>query len=93
MEKVYEHVFSYDHKKNGILDLGHSEAEIINKFINIIEAVSNKLIEGSNNIRTIINGKEVTITLFVRDGEVVNLDGFVGYSERNVVNLIYYIFK
>lgn len=93
MQKIYEHVFSQDHIKNGIFALGQSKDEIINKFFNIVEAVSNKLVEGPNEIRTIINGIEVTIRVYVQDGEIINLDGFVGYSQRILGNLINYIFK
>lgn len=93
MEKIYEHVFSQDHIKNGIFDLGQSKAEIINKFFSIVEAVSDKLVEGPNEIRTTINGLEVTIRVFVRNGEIINLDGFIGYSQRVLGELINYIFK
>lgn len=41
-----------------------------------------------NEIRTTINGMDTTVRFFVQDGEVVNIDAFVGYSDRVIGNLI-----
>ena len=57
-------------------------------------SVSNDCVEhwvdGSNEIRTVINGIDVTIRIYVKNGQIINLDGFVGYSQRVVGNLISY---
>lgn len=44
--------------------------------------------EGMNQIRTTINGIEAEIRVFIKDGKVLNLDGFKGYSTRNMGNSI-----
>lgn len=90
MDKIYEHVFSQDHINGGIMKLGGSESEIINKFFDIAEATSGKWVEGSNEIHTLIDGVEVTIRIFIVKGQIRNLNGFVGYSERVIGNLILY---
>ena len=88
MDKISEHVFSNDHINNGIMELGNSKQDILTKFFDTAKANSSKWVEGSNEIRTIINGKETTIRFFVKNGEIVNLDGFVGTSSRVIGNLI-----
>ena len=90
MDKIYRHVFSQDHIKYGIMNLGTSESDIINKFFNIAEATSEQWVDGSNEIRTIINNIDVTIRIYVQNGQMINLDGFVGYSPRVIGNLISY---
>ncbi len=90
MEKVYSHVFSKQHISNGIMNLGKDETDILNKFFDIADKTSNLWVEGSNEIRTTINGLEVTIRIYIEEGKLVNLDGFVGYSQRAIGNLINY---
>ena len=85
---ISEHVFLNDHINNGIMELGNSKQDILTKFFDTAKANSSKWVEGSNEIRTIINGKETTIRFFVKNGEIVNLDGFVGTSSRVIGNLI-----
>lgn len=70
------------------MKFGASESEILYKFFGIAEATSEQWVEGSNEIRTLIDGIEVTIRIFVEKGEIRNLNGFVGYSERVIGNLI-----
>lgn len=72
------------------MELGKTEKEIVDKFFDIAKSTSSQWVEGSNEIRTIINGKEVTIRIFVKKGQLFNMDGFVGYSERVIGNLISY---
>lgn len=88
--KICEHVFSLKHIEDGIMNLGTNESEIINKFFSIAKATSGQWVEGSNEIRTMINGIKVTIRFYVKNGEIINLDGFVGYSKRIIGKLILY---
>ena len=70
------------------MDLGTDKKDILNKFFDIAEITSEQWVDGSNEIRTIINGIDVTIRIYVKNGKMVNLDGFVGYSQRVLGNLI-----
>lgn len=88
MNKISDHVFSNDHIENGIMDLGDSKDDILTKLFDTATSNSSQWVEGSNEIHTIINGKETTIRFFVQNGEIINLDGFVGKSARVIGNLI-----
>lgn len=44
--------------------------------------------EKSNEFRTTIDGIETTVRFYVQNGQVINIDAFVGYSERAIGNLI-----
>ena len=46
------------------------------------------MLPGSNEIRTVVNGVDTTIRFFVENNEIVNINAFVGYSERVIGNLI-----
>ena len=39
-------------------------------------------------MRTSINSINSTVRFFVKNGEIINIDAFVGYSNRIVGNLI-----
>ena len=71
------------------MELGKSKDEIFNK---VIDKISNldicKIAEGSNELRTKINGIDTTVRFYVEEGSVVNVDAFKGYSERIVGNLV-----
>ena len=88
MDKISEHVFSKDHVKNGIMNLGKSKSEILDKFFDVAKSTSDKWIEGSNEIRTISNGSNTTIRFYVENGVIINLDGFVGFSSKVIGTLI-----
>jgi hypothetical protein len=88
MQKIGEHVFSQDHINNGIMKLGNSEDKILNNFFDIAVKNADKWVEGPNEIHTIINGYETTIRFFVQNGEIINLDGFIGISSRIIGSLI-----
>lgn len=74
------------------MDLGNSEEEIMNSAINIVEEIDGKgmLKEGPTQIKTIINGCEAEIRIFIKDGKPLNFDMFKGYSPRDMGNTIYY---
>ena len=47
-----------------------------------------RITEKSNEFRTTIDGIETTVRFYVQNGQVINIDAFVGYSERVIGNLI-----
>lgn len=90
MSKIEEHIFSQDHVRNGIMSLGTDKKSILDNFFAIAKANSSKWVAGSNEIRTHISGMDVTIRFYVNNNQLMNLDGFVGYSDRVIGNLIKY---
>lgn len=90
-KKLKRHIFSDDHQRKGIMDLGPTKEAINDKFIEIIKKADakNLLKEGPNNIVTEINGKTVTIRAFIKDGHVINYNGFTKLSNRKVDNKIF----
>jgi len=92
LEDSAEHIFSDKHIKSGIMDLGNSEEEIMNSAINIVEEIDGKGMfkEGSTQIKTIINGYEAEIRVFIKDGKPLNFDMFKGHSPRDMGNTINY---
>lgn len=58
------------------------------------KVIQNKLKEELNVIETIFNGQKTTAHLFVRNGEVMSIDMFPGFSNRiwpatvNIIKLI-----
>lgn len=84
------HIFSADHIKGGIMDLGKDKNDIIHSISSKIKDVdaSGLLKEGSNQIRTSINGVESEIRVFIKDGSVLSVDAFKGYSSRDIGNII-----
>ena len=89
---VRKHIFSDKHIKSGIMDLGKNQDDILNRGIAIIKEIAskNKLVEGSTQIKTHINGLEVEIRIFIKDGKIINFDMFKGWSPRDMGNVIYY---
>ena len=86
--KTSSHIFSKAHINNGIMKLGSNQINIFNKIVNVANSYSSKWVAGSNEIRTIINGVETTIRFYVQNGELINIDAFIGYSERVIGNLL-----
>ncbi len=88
-EKIEEHIFSKDHVDKGIFNLGKNEVDIVTKFINIILLADHKdlLKEGSNQIHTIINGHKVVIRFFIKEGEILMLNGFIETNANRIGNV------
>ncbi len=76
-----EHIFSKKHLKNGIMDLGSSSTEILNKASDILTKFNNQnlLKEGSNIINTTMNGYHVTIRSTFKSGELQSLNIMKGH--------------
>lgn len=96
-QKEKEHIFSPDHKKNGIYDLANNsqkdlaEIEILSKVSKIIKITNGrKLLQpGLNQIRTLINGHKTEIKVFMENGKILaSIDVFKGWSSRNFGNII-----
>lgn len=81
-DKCQGHIFSEDHRDDGILNLGISRVDIFNRFVLKINQIADEVASGSNEIRTIFEGYETTIRFYVKDGEIIKIDAFVGYSQR-----------
>jgi len=88
-KKIEEHIFSNQHKSDGILNLGKDKIDIVNKFINIILLADHKnlLKEGSNQIHTIINSQKVVIRFFIKEGEILMLNGFIETNAKKIGNV------
>ena len=93
--KNNEHIFSFKHKKAGIMSLGKNEEEIFEKIVNIInyageEGLLDLTMEGSTQIRTFVNGYKVEIRLRIRDGGLVRINAFIldGSHLRNINRII-----
>ena len=88
-QKYMDHIFSTDHLRNGIMKLGTDMQDIFNKVLNCIQNIDpSKIAEKSNELRTTINGIDTTVRFYVQNGQVINIDAFVGYSQRVIGNLI-----
>lgn len=89
-EKYEVHIFSPDHIKGGIMNLGSNKDDIMDTGLNIIRNVDAKigLSNWPNPIRTNINGYNVSIQAFVKDGNLLSFDMYVGWSNRNYPNII-----
>lgn len=81
-DRTRDHIFSKDHIKRGIMNLGTSEADIFNKIYNAANQYSANWKVGQNQILSTINGYETTIRFYVQDGKIININAFVGTSER-----------
>ncbi|KRU24980.1 RHS repeat-associated core domain-containing protein [Clostridium sporogenes] len=92
LRKSEKHIFSDKHIKGKIMDLGNNKQEIMNSGLDIIEKLDIKgmLREGPTQIKTIINGHEAEIRIFIKDGKIMNFDMFKGHSPRNMGNTIKY---
>ena len=86
--KKAAHIFSQDHIKDGIMQLGNDQVSIFNNIVTIINDCSSKWAAGSNEIHKAINGIDTTIRFYVENGEIINIDAFVGISNRVIGNLI-----
>ena len=78
-EKMKDHIFSKKHKDKGILNLGKNESTVTDKFINIVRLADHKglLKDGPNQIHTIIKNHKVVLRAFVKEGEILMLNGFI----------------
>ena len=92
-----DHIFSKNHRRDGILRLGANESEIINKITDIIlETDQVGLIKPAekNVILTVIQGKDVIIRATLNEsGKIISMNGYLNTSSTipsngNVVRYI-----
>ncbi len=93
MKRYEKHIFSPEHIDNVVMSSGDSKSEIMNKFVRIIKELDTpgNFVEGSNQIHTIINGQQAEIKIFLKNGEVISIDGFKGWSTRIINKVIHYL--
>jgi RHS repeat-associated protein len=79
-----EHIFSADHVKAGIMDLGKSKDAILGNARDALMAAdrSGGLREGMNTVVTRMNGHDATVRVFFKNGEMQSMNLFKGVSER-----------
>lgn len=82
------HIFSKNHIKNGIMELGNSQKSIFNKLCKIVNFYLPNAVNGSNQIHTTINGVKTTIRFYVSDGKVQSIDAFTGWATRIIGKLL-----
>jgi len=86
--RVSPHMFSRPHVDAGIMRLGSSPTDIFNSVVNATNKFSSQFVSGSNQIHTTVNGVETTIRFYVTNGEIVNINAFVGHAERVIGTLL-----
>jgi hypothetical protein len=87
----WDHVFSEDHLRNGIMNAGHDKTQIMQSISDTIHNASQRglLRAGPNQIETIINGMKVTIRAFFdQQGKLMKINAWPGISARKLGNLI-----
>lgn len=79
-KKFSSHMFSKDHMKKGIMNLGKSQKGIFNNVIKIVKSKLHLAIDGPNQINTIMNGFKVSIRFFIQNGQVTSINLLMGGS-------------
>jgi hypothetical protein len=87
-DRYATHIFSKAHIRDGIMKLGYSKRNIFDKGINIIQGKMVQAVNGSNEVRTTINGIKVTIRFYLSDGKIRSMDMLVGWSSRVIGKLL-----
>jgi len=88
---TYErHIFSADHVKGGVMELGNNKESIMNDVQKVVNDNISKAVEGNNFIFINRNEHEVTIKFFVRNSEIMSVDFFSSAQIRDAskVNVI-----
>ena len=72
------------------MNLGENKEEILKSFKDIIASVDAKglLKEGTNPIRTKLNGFDIELKVHIIDGKVISFNGYMGHSDRIWPNTI-----
>ena len=86
--RCQDHVFSADHVTDGILNLGINKEDIFNKIMSVVMQQSNRWVAGSNEIHVKINDIVTTIRFYIENGKIINVNAYVGISERVIGELI-----
>ena len=88
-KKFIDHICSNDHRAKGIMKLGRDELDIANKIANKVRIADSMglLQEKANQFVTNINGFEVTIRVFIQNGKITSLNGFMKTTTRQLGNV------
>jgi len=88
--KDIAHVFSEKHLNRGIMRFGHNIKDIFLEVIKLIEEAdaTKMLAQGSNTIRTCINGINIEVRTYLEGDLLRSIDAFSGHSNKVVSNLI-----
>ena len=78
------HIFTAKHNWDSIIRMGYSKRQIFDTIFSKIQQYISIASNGSNEIRTYLWGKQVTIRFFFNDGVLRNIDSFIGWSGRVV---------
>jgi hypothetical protein len=85
------HIFSDEHKADGILALGKDQETIMNSLYDVIMSIDKKglLQEGSNQVRVMINGIDnIEVRCFIQNGEVISVNAFISKFNRIFSNFV-----
>jgi len=95
IENMEEHIFSKNHRRDGILNLGKNKDDIVDKFVNIVKLADHKnlLKIGPNQIHTIIKNRKVVIRAFIIKGKVLRINGFIETKVNNIGNVFELLVK
>ncbi|MBT2745119.1 MULTISPECIES: hypothetical protein [unclassified Lysobacter] len=79
-----EHIFSADHLKTGIMDLGSSKEAIMMQGRDALMSAdgAGRLRDGMNTVITQMNGHDATVRAFFKNGEMQSINIFKGTSDR-----------
>ena len=86
--RYQSHIFSREHVINGIMQLGSDKVDIFNRLVNVVNQYASKVVEGSNQIHTMINGAETTIRFYVQNGQIISINAMVGHAQRIIGTLL-----
>jgi len=83
------HIFSANHVRRGIMNLGSSQTDIFNKILSEMSLFYSQIVgEGGFQIHTKINGIDTTIRFHVQNGEIIRINAFVGHATRVIGTLL-----
>ncbi|MCL5875205.1 MAG: hypothetical protein M1114_01910 [Candidatus Dependentiae bacterium] len=90
--KMVKHMLTPAHLSDGLELLGATNNERFMKIIDVLETVgnSNLLKELDNQIEAIINGHQLCIKAYVKNGVCIHINAFPGTTERKLGNIITY---
>jgi len=79
-----QHIFSADHVKTGVMNLGNSKDAILNQARDALMAADRAggLREGMNTVVTRMNGDDATVRAYIKNGEMQSMNLFKRISER-----------
>lgn len=68
--------------------MGINKEDIFNKIMSVVMQQSNRWVAGSNETHVKINDIVTTIRFYIENGKIINVNAYVGISERVIGELI-----